>query len=143
MSKTSEDAVSSVEHFAIADVARASSDFRRVLWTGAHLQIVVMTIPVGREIGEEVHDGTDQILTFVAGVGEADLAGQTYRVGPGEQCTVPAGTWHNFRNIGNEPLVLHTVYAPPEHAARAVYRTKEQAETAEAAGDDGPPGSRS
>jgi len=140
---TSRDAVATAEHFTIADVARASPDFRRVLWTGTHAQIVVMTIPVGREIGGEVHENTDQILTFVSGRGEADLAGRTYRVGPGEQCAVPAGTWHNFRNTGNEPLVLHTVYAPPEHAARAVYRTREQADTAEAAGQDEPPASPS
>ncbi len=142
MSSTSPDArADNVEHFTIAEVARASHDFRRVLWTGTHAQIVVMTIPVGREIGAEVHDNTDQILTFVSGVGEADLAGHTYRVSPGEQCAVPAGTRHNFRNTGNEPLVLYTIYAPPEHATGSVHRTREQAETAEAAGQDEPPAS--
>lgn len=138
---TSPGATDDVEHFTIADVARASPDFRRVLWTGTHAQIVVMTIPAGREIGAEVHEGTDQILTFVAGTGEADLAGHTHRVGPGEQWAVPAGTRHNFRNTGDEPLVLYTVYAPPEHAAGAVHRTKEQADTAEIAGQDEPPSS--
>ena len=130
-----------IEHFTIADVAEANPDFRRVLWTGKHAQIVVMTIPVGGQIGEEVHERTDQILTFVSGAGEADLAGHTHQVGPGDQCAVPAGTRHNFRNTADEPLVLYTVYAPPEHATDAVHPTKEQADAAEAAGQDEPPAS--
>jgi len=131
-----------IEHFTIADVAEANPDFRRVLWTGEHAQIVVMTIPVGGQIGAEVHETTDQILTFVSGTGEADLADHTHQVGSGDQCAVPAGTRHNFRNTGDELLVLYTVYAPPEHATDAVHLTKEQADTAEAAGQDEPPPTR-
>lgn len=104
-------------HFTIEQVARENPDFRRVLWTGGHAQLVVMTIPSGGEIGEEVHEGTDQILTFVSGEGEADLDGHTHPVDAGDQCIVPAGARHNFRNTGQEPLVLYTVYSPPEHAA--------------------------
>jgi len=128
-----------VEHFTIADVARDNPDFRRVLWTGKHSQIVAMTIPVGGEIGEEVHENTDQILTFVSGAGEADLAGHTHDIGGGDQCAVPAGTRHNFRNTGDEPLVLYTAYSPPEHAIDGAYATKEEADAAEAAGQDEPP----
>lgn len=61
-----------------------------------------MTIPVGGEIGDEVHEHSDQVLTFVSGTGEADLAGHTHPIGAGDQCAVPAGTKHNFRNTGGE-----------------------------------------
>ncbi|GAB4050638.1 cupin domain-containing protein [Catellatospora paridis] len=126
-------------HFTIATVAEQSADFRRVLWTGGHTQLVIMTIPPGGEIGDEVHPGTDQILTFVSGTGEADVAGQTRPVAQGDLVVVPAGTRHNFRNTGANPLVLYTVYGPPDHADGAVHATKEQAEAAEEAGRDEPP----
>ena len=128
-----------IEHFTIADIAGNNPDFRRVLWTGKHSQIVIMTVPAGGEIGEEVHEHTDQILTFVAGTGEADLNGHTHPIEAGDQCAVPAGARHNFRNTGEEPLVLYTVYSPPEHAAEAAYATKDEADAAEAAGQDEPP----
>ena len=128
-----------VEHFTIEDVARANPDFRKVLWTGKYAQIVVMTIPVGGEIGDEVHETTDQILTFVSGTGEADLQGHTHLVEAGDQCAVAAGARHNFRNTGDEPLVLYTIYSPPEHAVDGSFATKEEADAAEAAGEDEPP----
>lgn len=128
-----------VEHFTIADVARDNPDFRKVLWTGEHAQIVVMTIPPGGEIGDEVHEHTDQILTFVSGTGEADLNGHNHPIEAGDQCAVPAGTQHNFRNTGEESLVLYTVYSPPEHAVDAAFATKGDADAAESAGLDKPP----
>jgi mannose-6-phosphate isomerase-like protein (cupin superfamily) len=128
-----------MQHFAIATVAEQSADFRRVLWTGVHAQLVIMTIPPGGDIGEEVHEDTDQILTFVSGTGEAVVAGETRKVAQGDLVTVPAGTRHNFLNTGANPLVLYTVYAPPEHAEGTVHATKEEAEAAEAAGMDEPP----
>lgn len=126
-------------HFTIATVAEQSADFRRVLWTGKHTQLVIMTIPPGGEIGEEVHEDTDQILTFVSGAGQADLNGHTHPIEAGDQCAVPAGARHNFRNTGDEPLVLYTIYSPPEHAVDGDFATKEEADAAEAAGDDRPP----
>lgn len=128
-----------VPRFEIARVAKENPDFRRVLWTGRHTQLVVMTIPVGGEIGEEVHDHVDQILTFVSGVGEAVVAGARTAVAAGDLVVVPAGTRHNFVNAGSEPLVLYTVYGPPEHADGVVHRTKEEADAAEEAGLDVPP----
>jgi mannose-6-phosphate isomerase-like protein (cupin superfamily) len=128
-----------MEHFTIATVAEKSADFRRVLWTGEHTQLVVMTIPPGGEIGEEVHEEVDQILTFVSGTGEALVAGERRDVAQGDLVAVPAGTRHNFRNTGPNPLVLYTVYGPPEHADGVVHRTKEEADAAEAAGQDEPP----
>lgn len=129
-----------MEHFTIATVAEKSPDFRRVLWTGDHTQLVIMTIPANGEIGEEVHEDIDQILTFVSGVGEAQVGGAKRKVVAGDLVVVPAGTKHNFVNTGPNPLVLYTVYGPPEHADKAVHRTKKEADAAEAAGRDEPPG---
>ena len=128
-----------MEHFTIATVAEQSADFRRVLWTGKHTQLVIMTIPPGGEIGEEVHDENDQILTFVSGAGEAQVSGETQDVKAGDLVVVPAGTKHNFVNTGPLPLVLYTVYGPPDHADGVVHATKEEADAAEAAGEDEPP----
>ena len=128
-----------IEKFTIATVAEQSQDFRKVLWTGSNTQLVIMTIPAGGEIGEETHPDTDQILTFVSGVGEAVVAGEAQQVAQGDLVVVPAGTKHNFRNTGVNPLVLYTVYGPPEHADGAVHKTKEEADAAEEAGEDEPP----
>ncbi len=127
-----------MEHFTIATVAEQSPDFRRVLWTGEHTQLVIMTIPAGGEIGEEVHD-VDQILTFVSGVGEAIVSGNKRKVSQGDLVVVPAGKKHNFLNVGENPLILYTVYGPPEHADGAVHATKEEADALEEAGKDEPP----
>jgi mannose-6-phosphate isomerase-like protein (cupin superfamily) len=130
-----------MEHFTIATVAERSPDFRRVLWTGEHTQLVIMTIPPAGEIGEEVHEDIDQILTFVSGVGTAVVGGEEREVAQGDLVVVPAGTRHNFLNTGDNPLVLYTVYGPPEHADGAVHATKEDADAAEEAGRDEPPSS--
>jgi mannose-6-phosphate isomerase-like protein (cupin superfamily) len=127
-----------MEHFTIATVAEKNPDFRRVLWTGKHTQLVIMTIPPDGEIGEEVHE-VDQILTFVSGVGEAKVGGKTRKVAQGDLVIVPAGVKHNFTNEGPNPLVLYTVYGPPEHADGAVHATKEEADEAEESGKDEPP----
>ncbi|GAB2597796.1 hypothetical protein Aab01nite_73510 [Paractinoplanes abujensis] len=127
-----------MEHFTIATVAEESPDFRRVLWTGKHTQLVIMTIPPDGEIGEEVHE-VDQILTFVSGTGKAVVSGQERKVAQGDLVVVPAGRKHNFLNTGPNPLVLYTVYGPPEHAEGAVHKTKEEADALEEAGKDEPP----
>lgn len=127
-----------MEHFTIATVAEKSPDFRRVVWTGQHTQLVIMTIPPGGDIGEEMHE-VDQILTFVSGTAEARVGGETRAVEPGDLVAVPAGTHHNFVNTGPNPLVLYTVYGPPEHADGAVHRTREEAAALEEAGRDEPP----
>jgi mannose-6-phosphate isomerase-like protein (cupin superfamily) len=115
----------------IIDLARRNDAFRREVITGAHEQVVVMTIPAGGEIGEEVHPGTDQLLVFVDGQGEAVLDGRTSQVVPNQLVFVRAGTMHNFRNTGRAPLRLVTVYAPPEHPPGTVHQTKEEADAAE------------
>ena len=123
----------------VLDLARTNSDFRRVLYTAGRSQLVLMSVEPGEEIGEEVHEDTDQVLTFVSGVGEARVGGDRRKVAQGDLVAVPAGAKHNFVNTGPNPLVLYTVYGPPEHADRVVHHTKEEAEAAEAAGEDEPP----
>ena len=112
----------------IAALARQNDDFRRVVKTGEHSQVVLMTIQPGSEIGEEVHDDVDQVLVFVEGRGEAVIEGGASPVAPDQLAFVPAGTRHNFRNTGDAPLKLWTVYAPPEHPDGTVHRTKEEAD---------------
>ena len=127
-----------MEHWTIATAAEKSPDFRRVLWTGEHTQLVIMTLPAGGEIGAEVHD-VDQIFTFVSGTGKAVVSGREKNVAQGDLVVVPAGKKHNVLNTGENPLILYTVYGPPEHADGAVHHTKEEADAAEEAGKDEPP----
>ena len=115
----------------ILQEARTNEAFRREILTGEHEQVVVMTIPPGGEIGDEVHPDTDQVLTFVDGTGEARLDGETTEVEPNDLVFVRAGTRHNFVNTGDRPLRLITIYAPPEHEPGTVHQTKEEADAAE------------
>lgn len=111
--------------------ARENEAFRREVVTGEHSQVVLMTIPAGGEIGEEVHGHVDQVLLFVEGRGQAILQGRRSPVGPNVLVLVPAGTEHNFLNTGEGPLRLVTIYSPPEHAPGTVHMTKEEADAAE------------
>jgi mannose-6-phosphate isomerase-like protein (cupin superfamily) len=115
----------------ILAAAWSNDAFRRVILTGEHQQVVVMTIPPGGDIGDEVHAGTDQTLAFVDGRGEAQLDGETTEFGPNDLVFVRAGTRHNFRNTGDRPLRIITIYAPPEHADGTVHLTKAEADAAE------------
>ncbi|UNX55866.1 cupin domain-containing protein [Georgenia sp. TF02-10] len=113
-----------------------SHEFRRVLWTGEHSQLVVMTIPPGDEIGEETHPDNDQIRSFVSGAGKAVVDGEEQFVAPGDIVAVPAGARHNVVNVGPGPLVLYAICSPPRHAEGTVHGTREEAATAAALGDD-------
>ena len=116
----------------IVEATTKNTFFRQVLSTGKHAQVVVMSIPSGGEIGEEVHDQVDQVLTFVAGDGVAILDGVESHVGPNRLVHVPAGIRHNVVNRGAFPLRLYTVYAPPQHADGTIHRTKAEADADEA-----------
>lgn len=115
----------------IRQAANANDAFRRVLTTGEHTQVVVMTLGAGEEIGEEVHPDTDQLLLFLAGRGEARLDGRADPVDEDDLVFVRAGTRHNFVNTGDGPMRILTVYAPPEHPDGTVHLTKADAEAAE------------
>jgi mannose-6-phosphate isomerase-like protein (cupin superfamily) len=112
-------------------LARENEAFRREVVTGEHSQLVLMTIPEGGEIGEEVHEHVDQILLFLEGSADAVLEGARSAVRPHQLVFVKAGTRHNFINTGDRPLRLATIYAPPEHEPGTVHATKEEAEAAE------------
>ena len=116
----------------IIQATKGNDLFRQVLSTGPNAQVVVMTIPPGGEIGEEVHEDVDQVLAIVAGEGVAILEGEESHIGPDRLVHVPAGLRHNIVNRGSEPLRLYTVYAPPEHAPGTIHRTKAEADAAEA-----------
>ena len=115
----------------IVQLARRNDAFRREVITGQHSQVVVMTIPPGGEIGEEVHDHVDQLLVAVEGEADAVLDGRTSPMRPTQLVYVRAGTRHNFVNTGQGPLRLVTVYSPPEHEPGTVHQTKEEADAAE------------
>jgi len=103
-------------------------DFRRVLYTGKHLQLVLMTLQPGEEIGSEVHDGIDQFFRFEEGEGVVDIDGVENRVEDGSGVIVPSGARHNVRNTGDKPLKLYTLYGPPEHKDGITQATKADAE---------------
>ncbi|KAI1608825.1 RmlC-like cupin domain-containing protein [Exophiala viscosa] len=112
-----------------------SGEFRRVLWTGLYSQLVLMTVPVDGEIGDEKHT-VDQILTFTSGSGKATINGKDQDVKAGDLIIVPAGTQHQFINTGPTPLILYTVYSPAEHKPTSVHKDKEQGDREEEEGID-------
>ena len=114
----------------IARLALECTDFRREIYTDPKLQLVLMSIEPGEEIGAETHQ-VDQMLVFVAGAGKAVLNREESAVAANHLVVVPAGTMHNFINTGNEPLKLYTIYAPPEEEPGTVHKTKAEAEAAE------------
>lgn len=125
-------AVDSGQYFGdILAAARENAAFRRVLSTSPHVQVVLMTLRPGEEIGEEVHHGNDQVLFAVDGSGESVLEGSTRAFSAGYLVVVPAGTRHNFINTGSQPLRLITIYGPPDHRPGTVHETKAQAEADE------------
>lgn len=105
--------------------------FRQVLATGRHTQVVVMSIPAGGEIGEEVHEENDQLLLLVQGRGNVVLDGETAEFTTGDLVLVPAGARHNFITAGDEPMKIVTTYSPPHHPDGTVHRTKAEADAAE------------
>jgi len=116
----------------------SSGEFRKVLFTGLYSQVVLMTIPVGGDIGDEVHT-VDQALTFTSGEGKATINGKDQDVKAGDLMVVPAGTQHQFINTGETPLILYTIYSPAEHNSTTVHHTKEQGDKEEDEGKDEPP----
>ena len=112
----------------IAKLTEENTDFRRVLYTGKNLQLVLMSIPPGGEIGEEVHKDRDQFFRVEEGAGEVLIDGKRSMVKSGDAIIVPAGARHNIVNNGDEPLRLYTLYAPPNHRDGTVRVTKADAD---------------
>ena len=111
----------------VQQMALENNNFRKVLFTNEHSQVVLMSVLPGEDIGREVHKDVDQVLVFVKGAGEALVGKETHAIGVGDMFAVPAGTEHDFTNTGNEALKLFTVYSPPEHPDGVVHVTKADA----------------
>lgn len=114
----------------IDEATKRNENYRTTLWTGNHLQLTLMSIRVGEDIGIEVHPVIDQFIRVEEGKGVAEMGPSknniTYRrnVSDGSAIFVPAGTWHNVINTGNKPLKLYSIYAPPQHPHGTVHATK-------------------
>ncbi|AEV17517.1 hypothetical protein GTCCBUS3UF5_1880 [Geobacillus thermoleovorans CCB_US3_UF5] len=117
----------------IERAAEQNQNFRTALWTGKHLQVTLMSIEVGGDIGLEVHPNVDQFIRIEQGQGLVQMGERKdrldfeRRVSEGDAIMIPAGTWHNVTNIGHVPLKLYSIYAPPEHPFGTVHRTKAEA----------------
>jgi mannose-6-phosphate isomerase-like protein (cupin superfamily) len=116
----------------ISDLTEKNSDFRRVLYTGKTMQLVLMSLKPGEDIGEEVHDDVDQFFRIEEGTGEVVINGQGTSVKSDDAILVPAGAWHNVRNTGAAPLRFYTIYGPPEHKDKTIHATKQDAKEKEA-----------
>ncbi|HET9249536.1 MAG TPA: cupin domain-containing protein [Actinomycetota bacterium] len=127
----------------IGDIERRTQEndtFRTVLFTGEHLQLTVMRLAPGEDIGRELHADRDQFIRIEEGQARIELSAREDRVDEAHDAAedwavvVPAGTWHNVINTGAGELKLYSLYAPPEHPDRTVHRTKADAEAAEHSG---------
>ena len=124
----------------VVDIAKATLNndtYRTALWTGKHLQLTVMSIPVGGDIGLEMHPNVDQFLRIEEGQGLTQMGNSRENlylqqpVFDDFAIFIPAGTWHNVTNTGNEPLKLYSIYAPPNHPFGTIHQTKAIAELEE------------
>ena len=110
-----------------------NDNYRTVVWTGKHLQLTLMSIDVGDDIGLEVHPNLDQFIRIEEGHGlvqmgsSKDILNFQQKVSDGYAIMIPAGTWHNVVNTGHKPLKLYAIYAPPEHQPGTIHETKEEA----------------
>lgn len=115
----------------IIEFAKQNDNFRQVVNTGEHSQIVLMSLLPGEDIGEEIHETVDQILVFVEGNGEAVIEGEVTPLKEGDLFFVNAGVKHNFKNTGSAPLKLYTIYSPVNHPADRLQKTKAEAMASE------------
>ena len=108
----------------IEDLVKENINFRHVLYTGKHLQLVLMTLKPGEDIGAEIHKGRDQFFRIEKGKGQVVIDGKTRPIGKDDVIVVPAGAQHNLINTGEKPLKLYTVYGPPNHMDQLIQETK-------------------
>ena len=104
-----------------------NNDFRKVVYTAHHIQVVMMSVPAGEEIGEEVHDEHDQMFVIIAGEGKVMLGKEHIAVRPGDIVVIPAMTYHNVKSLGPVDLKLYSFCAPPHHPVGTLHRTKAEA----------------
>lgn len=106
----------------------ANSNFRKVVYTGKHMQLVLMSLKAGEEIGSEIHEENDQFFRFESGYGKCVIDGNEYEVRDGDAVIIPSGARHNIINTGQTELKMYTIYAPPHHKDGIVRTTKAEAE---------------
>ena len=111
----------------IENITKANNNFRKVLYTGKHNQLVVMSLKPGEEIGAEIHPDHDQFFRIDAGEGKCVIDGNEYAISDGFAVVVPAGANHNVINTGTDDLKLYTIYSPAEHRDGVVHPTKADA----------------
>jgi len=114
-------------HQDILTLAKENKNFRDVLFTGKHTQLVVMSLNEGEDIGSEVHHHNDQVLLFVEGEGRVEVGNESSDVGAGDCVAVPAGSLHNVTNTGDGELKIVTIYGPANHDPDTVHATKADA----------------
>lgn len=112
----------------IEKLTEENNDFRHVLYTGEHSQLVLMTLQKGEEIGEEIHAGNDQFFRFESGMGKVIINETTYEVSAGDAVIIPSGAKHNIINVGDGALKMYTIYAPAHHKDGTIQKTKIEAE---------------
>lgn len=121
----------------INEATKENNTFRTALWTGDHLQVTLMSIDVGEDIGLEMHPNLDQFIRIEEGEGIVKMGDKKYQLDFQRKVyddiafVIPAGTWHNLINTGYQPIKLYSIYAPPQHPRGTVHRTKADAEAAE------------
>lgn len=121
----------------IEEATKQNNAFRTALWTGKHLQLTLMSINVGEDIGLELHPDLDQFIRIEEGEGLVKMGDKKDRLDFQEKVyddfvfIIPAGKWHNLINTGNKPIKLYSIYAPPQHPKNTVHETKAIAEAAE------------
>ena len=116
----------------IEEATKENDNFRRVLYTAKHSQLVLMNLKPGEEIGEEVHDNLDQFFRFEEGKGKVVIEGEEFQIEDGFALVIPAGTKHNIINTSSDmPLKLYTIYSPPNHRDGTIHKTKEEEESSE------------
>ena len=120
--------------FNIYHATEMNENFRTTLWTGNDMQLTLMSIPIGGSIGVEMHDDVDQFIRIESGRAKIYMGScrsnmqEMGCVDGGYAIIIPAGTWHNIVNVGNRPLKLYSLYAPPKHPFGTVHKTKADAE---------------
>lgn len=120
----------------IEDTTLNNPNYRTTLWTGVNLQLTVMSIEPGHDIGLEIHSDHDQFLRIESGiakvqVGPAEDDLQEWTAGAKDAVLVPANSWHNLTNIGDDNLKVYSIYSPPQHAHGTIHTTKAEADEAE------------
>lgn len=115
----------------IEKLTEENTAFRKVLFTGVHSQLVLMTLQSGEEIGLETHDGHDQFIRIEEGTARFHIAGEEIEGGDGFAVVIPSGAAHNVTNVSEGELKLYTIYSPSEHPEGTIHQTKAEADAAE------------